>query len=320
MTAAWLAVAQRTGRTLRGPARRRRRRRPRRIAGRREGAGARDGARAERPAEGARVRQRRDYRPLDELLDCDIVTLHTPLTYDGPDPTCRLIGGPFLSRLKPGAWLCSAGRGEVVDEAALHRALDARRLGACILDVWAHEPAIDGRLLARADIGTPHIAGYSLEGKLNGTGMVYEAACRFLGVTPSWSAEAAAPPTNVPLVTEIAGGRRDEDVLADVVTRRVSRASRRRRAQGRRRRSNPRRAAARSTISARPTRPGASSATRRSACPARRRRFSARCARCSSASTHTHRHPTSWQAIYTRSRGRAAATRAGCGITPTASP
>jgi erythronate-4-phosphate dehydrogenase len=134
------------------------------------------------------------YRPLDELLDCDIVTCHTPLTSDGPDPTIHLIDDAFLSRLKHGAWLCNAGRGGVVDEEALHRALDARRLGAVVLDVWDREPAIDGRLLARVDIGTPHIAGYSLEGKLNGTGMVYEAACRFLGVEPSWKLGIAMPP------------------------------------------------------------------------------------------------------------------------------
>jgi erythronate-4-phosphate dehydrogenase len=134
------------------------------------------------------------YRPLDELLDCDIVTCHAPLTSGGPDPTISLIGDAFLSRLKRGAWLCNAGRGGVVDEAALHRALDAKRLGAVVLDVWDREPAIDGRLLARVDIGTPHIAGYSLEGKLNGTQMVYEAACRCLGVEPSWSLGTAMPP------------------------------------------------------------------------------------------------------------------------------
>jgi erythronate-4-phosphate dehydrogenase len=60
--------------------------------------------------------------------------------------------------------------------------------------VWDHEPEIDGRLLARVDIGTPHIAGYSLEGKLNGTDLVYRAACRFCGVEPIWRAVAAAPP------------------------------------------------------------------------------------------------------------------------------
>lgn len=134
------------------------------------------------------------YRPLHDLYDCDIVTCHTPLTFDGPDPTYRLIGDTFFSRLKPGAWFCNAGRGEVVHEEALHDALDEKCLDAVVLDVWEHEPEIDGRLLARVDIGTPHIAGYSLEGKLNGTAMVYRAACEFLGVEPTWSAESAAPP------------------------------------------------------------------------------------------------------------------------------
>jgi erythronate-4-phosphate dehydrogenase len=116
------------------------------------------------------------------------------LTFDGPDPTWGLVGEPFLSRLKPGAWLCNAGRGGVVHEAALHKALDEKCLDAVVLDVWDREPEIDGRLLARVDIGTPHIAGYSLEGKLNGTAMVYRAACAFLGVERSWNAEAAIPP------------------------------------------------------------------------------------------------------------------------------
>jgi len=134
------------------------------------------------------------YRPLEEVFDCDIVTCHTPLTFDGPDPTYRLIGEAFFDRLKPGAWFCNAGRGEVVHEAALHKALDEKCLDAVVLDVWDREPEIDGRLLARVDIGTPHIAGYSLEGKLNGTAMVYRAACAFLGVERSWNAEAAIPP------------------------------------------------------------------------------------------------------------------------------
>jgi erythronate-4-phosphate dehydrogenase len=193
MTAAWLTLAQRRGETL---------------AGRRVGvvgvghvgslvvAMARalgmepvlnDPPKAREAGSGR-------YRPLDALLDCDIVTCHTPLTVDGLDPTYRLIGEALFSRLKPGAWFCNAGRGEVVDEAALHRALDAERLGAVVLDVWDHEPEIDGRLLARVDIATPHIAGYSLEGKLNGTDLVYRAACRFLGIGPIWRAAAAAPP------------------------------------------------------------------------------------------------------------------------------
>jgi erythronate-4-phosphate dehydrogenase len=158
------------------------------------------------------------YRPIDELLDCDIITCHTPLTYGGLDPTYRLIGEPFFSRLKDGAWFCNAGRGEVVDEAALDRARDRGRLGATVLDVWDHEPAIDGRLVASVDIGTPHIAGYSLEGKLNGTAMVYDAACRFFGVEPSWDAAAASPSPPAPQLAIAAAGRDEVDVLTEAVT------------------------------------------------------------------------------------------------------
>ncbi|MFO7692625.1 MAG: 4-phosphoerythronate dehydrogenase [Vicinamibacterales bacterium] len=167
------------------------------------------------------------YRPLHELVDCDIVTCHTPLTFDGPDPTWGLIGEPFLARLKPGAWLSNAGRGGVVHEAALHKALDEQCLDAVVLDVWEREPAIDGRLLARVDIGTPHIAGYSLEGKLNGTAMVYRAACAFLGVEPAWDPATALPPRapGLPLAGFAPGGtalhgldRAGVAALADTVT------------------------------------------------------------------------------------------------------
>ncbi len=216
MVAAWLAVARRTGRTLRGC-------RVGVVGVGHVGSLVVEKARAlgmvpvlNDPPK-ARETGVDAYRPLDALLDCDIVTCHTPLTYGGADPTFQLIGEAFLSTLKPGAWFCNAGRGEVVDEAALHRALDGGRLGACILDVWGNEPAIDGSLAARVDVATPHIAGYSLEAKLNGTSMVYEAACAFLGVAPAWRIDGAAPPAPVPHLAVAAAGREDEDVLADVV-------------------------------------------------------------------------------------------------------
>ncbi|MEW5981178.1 MAG: 4-phosphoerythronate dehydrogenase [Acidobacteriota bacterium] len=167
----------------------------------------------------ARQTGRAVYRPLDELSDCDIVTCHAPLTVDGLDPTFRLIGDAFFSTLKRGAWFCNAGRGEVVDEAALQRILDSGRLGAAVLDVWDHEPAIDARLLERVNLATPHVAGYSFEGKLNGTRMVYDAACRFVGVAPAWDPQTAVPPPDVPAVEIDATGRSDVDVLAELVSR-----------------------------------------------------------------------------------------------------
>ncbi len=217
MAAAWLTVARRSGRRLRGL-------RVGIVGVGHVGSLVADNVRAlgMTPVLNDPPKHRETgldcYRPLDELLDCDIVTCHTPLTLDGPDPTAGLIGARFLSRLKPGAWFCNAGRGEVVDEAALHAALDSGRIGACILDVWDGEPVVDGRLVARVDVATPHVAGYSLEGKLNGTTMVYSAACRFFGVAPVWDAAAAAPAPDVPSVDLGGAGLDFEEILARAVT------------------------------------------------------------------------------------------------------
>lgn len=126
------------------------------------------------------------YRPLEEALDCDAITFHVPLTRDGGDATYHLVDETFLARLKPGVILINTSRGRVVDGAALERALDSGHVRACVLDVWEGEPNIDVSLLDRVAIGTPHIAGYSFDGKVNGTRMIYEAACRFLGCASAW--------------------------------------------------------------------------------------------------------------------------------------
>ena len=138
------------------------------------------------------------YRPIDEILTCDIVTLHVPLTASGPDPTNHLADDAFIRRMKPGAILINTSRGAVADGAALQRALDDGHLRACVLDVWEGEPDVDVGLLDRVFIGTPHIAGYSFDGKVNGTRMVYEAACRFLNVEPAWDPAPLLPPPECP--------------------------------------------------------------------------------------------------------------------------
>lgn len=155
------------------------------------------------------------YRPLDELLDCDILTLHTPLTREGRDPTHHLAGADFFRRLKPGAIFCNAARGAVMDEAALHAALDAGGLGGLILDVWENEPDIDPRLLERCDLGTPHIAGYSFDGKVRGTWMIYEAACRALGRATEWDPQGVLPAPDVPELDLQAGQGEDEALLLE---------------------------------------------------------------------------------------------------------
>jgi len=139
------------------------------------------------------------FLPLDALMAADIVTLHTPLTTAGADATFHLFDASRLGKMKTGSLLINTCRGAVVDNAALKKILQQGRLAA-ILDVWENEPEIDAALLQLIEIGTPHIAGYSLEGKLNGVAQIYHAACEFLGVTPQWRMQTALPPVDTPLI------------------------------------------------------------------------------------------------------------------------
>jgi erythronate-4-phosphate dehydrogenase len=115
---------------------------------------------------------------LEEALAQDLVCLHVPLTRAGPYPTFRFIGRRELARMRPQSLLVNTSRGDVVDGGALLDSLRTGRLHAA-LDVWPGEPRIDPDLLAAATVGTPHVAGYSDDGKYAGTRMVYEAFCEF---------------------------------------------------------------------------------------------------------------------------------------------
>ncbi len=157
------------------------------------------------------------FRPLDELVDCDVITFHVPLERRGEDATFHMAGAELLARLKPGAIFVNSSRGAVVDEAALHWAVDSGRLAAVVLDVWEHEPLIDTALLRKVRIGTPHIAGHSFDGKVNWTRMVCEAACRFLGVPFEWESRVSVPPPDVPELRLDARGKDEEEVLRQAV-------------------------------------------------------------------------------------------------------
>ena len=157
------------------------------------------------------------FRPLEELLDCDFITLHAPLTRTGPYPTCHLADADFFSRLRPAAVFINTSRGSVHDNEALRLAITTGTLSAAVLDVWEDEPRISAELLREVTLGTPHIAGYSLDGKVRGVEMIYRAACEFLGVEPTWRPDLPPPPC--PQVTLAARGREDEEVLGEVVSR-----------------------------------------------------------------------------------------------------
>ncbi|OON39113.1 4-phosphoerythronate dehydrogenase [Izhakiella australiensis] len=122
------------------------------------------------------------FQDLDSLIGAaDILTFHTPLYKEGPYRSWHLMDEARLQALKPGAILINACRGPVVDNAALLRVLQQRRDLSVVLDVWEPEPALSVALLARVDIATAHIAGYTLEGKARGTTQVYEAWSAYLG-------------------------------------------------------------------------------------------------------------------------------------------
>ncbi|CBG89475.1 4-phosphoerythronate dehydrogenase PdxB [Citrobacter rodentium] len=134
-----------------------------------------DPPRADRGDEG-------DFRALGELVrEADILTFHTPLFKDGPYRTLHLADEALIARLKPGAILINACRGPVVDNAALLARLKAGQALSVVLDVWEGEPELNVELLGKVDIGTPHIAGYTLEGKARGTTQVFEAYSAFIG-------------------------------------------------------------------------------------------------------------------------------------------
>ncbi len=122
----------------------------------------------------------KDMTTLEEVLAADIVTSHAPLTKEGEHPSYHLLGRNELAQLRPNTLLISAGRGAVIDNQALVSLLAHHKQIRVVMDVWENEPEVLIDLVPLVDIATPHIAGYSLEGKENGTVMVYQALCKFL--------------------------------------------------------------------------------------------------------------------------------------------
>lgn len=155
------------------------------------------------------------FVPFERILaESDVITCHVPLTRGGPHATWHLFDRAAFARMRPGVLFVNAARGEAVDTDAL---LDAMGdpVAHAVIDTWEGEPDYRPDLLARADIVSPHIAGHSFEGKVNGTIQVYERACAALGVTPIY--RPLLPPPPVPEWSADASGRADEDLLREAV-------------------------------------------------------------------------------------------------------
>lgn len=136
-----------------------------------------------------------EFVDIDVLYEAaDVLTLHVPLTTEGPYPTHHLFDREALGKLQPGTWLLNTSRGAVVDNDALRAALQEDRIGGAVLDVWENEPEPDEALIQAVDLATPHVAGYAFDGKIRATKMLYDAFCDYLGVPVQWTGESVLQP------------------------------------------------------------------------------------------------------------------------------
>lgn len=151
------------------------------------------------------------------LAESDILTLHVPLNVVGRDATWHLIGEKTIKRLKKGCWIINTSRGEVADTSALKKFVESAKTGGAIIDVWENEPDIDRELMTGTFIATPHIAGYSTDGKANGTSMIVNAFCRHFGFPlADWYPDNVPEPEK-PVIQIDAAGKSDEEIIGMAV-------------------------------------------------------------------------------------------------------
>jgi len=130
----------------------------------------------------------------------DFITLHVPLTFGGEDKTFHLLGDVFFDGLAKPVILINASRGAVLDTEVLKYAFNKGKIQKAVIDVWENEPVIDEELLAQTEIATPHIAGYSIEGKANATAMIVQAVSHHFGLgIDDWYPEIPADPQQMEL-------------------------------------------------------------------------------------------------------------------------
>ena len=139
------------------------------------------------------------FTPLERIAkECDIITFHVPLYKEGKYKTFHLADEKFFRSLQRKPVIINTSRGEVIETNALLEAIDNGTISDAVIDVWEHEPEINLELLRKVIIGTPHIAGYSADGKANATRMSLDAICRFFRIERNY--EIHAPVPNSPVI------------------------------------------------------------------------------------------------------------------------
>jgi len=142
----------------------------------------------------------REFVTLEEVLECDVISLHVPKVIDGEYPTYHLLDETRLNNLNDEQILISACRGEVIDNHALLALKKSGHGVKLVLDVWEGEPSVLTPLIDYTEIATAHIAGYSLEGKARGTEMLYQALCQHINIEPVCQLKTLLPTANISCV------------------------------------------------------------------------------------------------------------------------
>lgn len=151
------------------------------------------------------------------LHHSDIITVHVPLNFVGEDSTYHLFNEESFKKMRKGTWFINSSRGEVVDTGSIKAFILRAKINA-VLDVWENEPDIDPELMSGAFIATPHIAGYSTDGKANGTAMVVNSLCSFFNLPlKNWYPENVPAPAH-PEITINGSGKSEEDVIREAVS------------------------------------------------------------------------------------------------------
>jgi erythronate-4-phosphate dehydrogenase len=158
------------------------------------------------------------FSPLGELLEVsDFLSLHVPLNRTGPDRTLGLIDRTALGKIKKDAWLINSSRGEVIEEAAILTAIESKPSPGLVIDVWNGEPEVNRSLIPGVFLATPHIAGYSAEGKANGTSMIVRKTASFFDLPLKEWYPPYLPAPLQPDLTIDCDGQKEEEILGKAV-------------------------------------------------------------------------------------------------------
>ena len=166
----------------------------------------------------ARIEGKKNFHSLNTVLSgSDILTVHVPLNIVGEDQTWHLFNEESFKKIKRGAWFLNSSRGEVSDTYSLKNALNSGMLSGAVIDVWENEPNIDLELLQQAFIATPHIAGYSTDGKANGTSMVVNSLTKYFNLpSENWYPSDVPPPAS-PNISIDCNNKSDEEIIREAV-------------------------------------------------------------------------------------------------------